>query len=99
MLLERDLRRQQRLAFVRKHPGVAADGTPTVPLDDALLDAFTQEPLPADHPYWGIPSVMITPHISGITVRELALEQIGSRIELLQESKPASGRVDHSQGY
>jgi len=42
---------------------------------------------------------MITPHISGITVRELALEQIGSRIELLQESKPASGRVDHGQGY
>nr|WP_321302307.1 glyoxylate/hydroxypyruvate reductase A [Alcaligenes faecalis] len=68
-------------------------------LSGALLDAFTQEPLPADHPYWGIPSVMITPHISGITVRELALEQIGSRIELLQEGKPASGRVNHSQGY
>jgi glyoxylate/hydroxypyruvate reductase A len=42
---------------------------------------------------------MVTPHISGITVRELALEQIGSRIELLQQGKPATGRVNHSQGY
>ncbi len=68
-------------------------------LSGALLDAFTQEPLPADHPYWGIASVMVTPHISGITVRDLALEQIGSRIVLLQQGKPASGQVDHTLGY
>ena len=30
----------------------------------AALDVFTQEPLPADHPYWELPNVLITPHNS-----------------------------------
>ena len=68
-------------------------------LAGAMLDAFTQEPLPADHPYWGNPAVMITPHISGITLREQALEQIGSRIAQLHQGQAASGLVDQSQGY
>ena len=68
-------------------------------LAGALLDAFVQEPLPADSPYWGNPAVMVTPHISGITLRDQAMEQIGSRIALLHEGKVASGRVDPGQGY
>lgn len=31
----------------------------------AALDVFAQEPLPADHPYWRMPSVLMTPHRSG----------------------------------
>jgi phosphoglycerate dehydrogenase-like enzyme len=31
----------------------------------AALDVFEQEPLPADHPLWTLPDVLITPHTAG----------------------------------
>ena len=31
----------------------------------AVLDVFTEEPLPPGHPFWALDNVVITPHISG----------------------------------
>ena len=31
----------------------------------AGLDVFEREPLPADHPLWTLPNVLITPHMAG----------------------------------
>jgi D-2-hydroxyacid dehydrogenase (NADP+) len=33
-------------------------------LGGAGLDVATQEPLPADHPLWGAPNLILTPHVS-----------------------------------
>jgi phosphoglycerate dehydrogenase-like enzyme len=38
-------------------------------LRGAVLDVFAQEPLPADSPLWDLRSVIITPHVSGVTNR------------------------------
>ncbi len=31
----------------------------------AALDVYEQEPLPVDHPLWGMPNVLLTPHMAG----------------------------------
>lgn len=36
-------------------------------LRGAGLDVFAQEPLPEGHPLWGLPNVLITPHVSAVT--------------------------------
>lgn len=33
----------------------------------AALDTFWKEPLPSDHPFWGIDNVIITPHVGGMS--------------------------------
>ncbi len=30
----------------------------------SVLDVFEQEPLPADHPFWGMDNIIISPHVS-----------------------------------
>jgi len=36
-------------------------------LRGAGLDVFVQEPLPEDHPFWGLPNVLLTPHVSAVS--------------------------------
>jgi phosphoglycerate dehydrogenase-like enzyme len=50
----------------------------------AALDVTDPEPLPADHPLWGVPGVLITPHVGGASTAfmpraaRLLQEQLGA---------------------
>ncbi len=35
----------------------------------AVLDVFEEEPLPAEHPFWSMKQVILTPHVAGTTQR------------------------------
>jgi phosphoglycerate dehydrogenase-like enzyme len=38
-------------------------------LRGAGLDVFATEPLPSESPFWKLPNVLVTPHVSGVTGR------------------------------
>ena len=65
----------------------------------ATLDVVAKEPLPADHPFWRMPRVTITPHISALTLREPAVGQIARKIEALARGETIGGIVDRLRGY
>ncbi|PMS20034.1 glyoxylate/hydroxypyruvate reductase A [Trinickia dabaoshanensis] len=65
----------------------------------ATLDVFAQEPLSAEHPFWRMPRVTITPHISALTLREPAVRQIARKIEALARGEAIGGIVDLHRGY
>ncbi len=68
-------------------------------LAGATLDVFREEPLPADHPFWSHPQIVMTPHISARTLRDASLAQIAGKIEQLERGLPIEGIVDRRCGY
>lgn len=68
-------------------------------LAGAMLDVFSREPLPADHPFWRHPRVLITPHIAGQAIAELMVEQVVDNIRRIERGDPPLGLVDPARGY
>lgn len=68
-------------------------------LAGATLDVFSEEPLPAGHPFWQETRISMTPHISALTLREDSARQIAGKVEALQQGLPVTGVVDRLKGY
>lgn len=64
----------------------------------ALLDVFAVEPLPAEHPFWRHPRVMMTPHVAADTLAGEAVAQIAASL-CSAEGAPLPGRLDRQRGY
>jgi glyoxylate/hydroxypyruvate reductase A len=65
----------------------------------AALDVFEPEPLPADHPFWGHPRVLVWPHAASITIPESAAPQVVENIHRAREGRPLINLVDFAAGY
>ncbi|OKI89564.1 2-hydroxyacid dehydrogenase [Micromonospora sp. CB01531] len=61
----------------------------------AALDVTDPEPLPADHPLWELPNVLLTPHVAG-SVRGLlprAYRLVGEQVRRFVAGEPLVNRV------
>ncbi len=65
----------------------------------ATLDVMAQEPLPAGHWMWSHSKVSLTPHISGMTLRDETVAQAVRVVQALQAGAPPPGQVDRTRGY
>ncbi|WP_342634675.1 2-hydroxyacid dehydrogenase [Borborobacter arsenicus] len=65
----------------------------------ATLDVFWTEPLPADHPFWQMDNVLITPHLASITVPETAARDVAENIRRVHEGKEPLHLVNPRRGY
>ncbi len=68
-------------------------------IGEATLDVFTVEPLPSDHPFWGMENVLITPHLASITVPEAAARDAAESIRRVRAGSAPLHRIDPRRGY
>jgi phosphoglycerate dehydrogenase-like enzyme len=70
-------------------------------LAGAALDVFPEEPLPAGSPFWKLPNVLITPHISGISpnYNERAVNLFVENLNRFLVGLPLYNRYDPVKGY
>ena len=68
-------------------------------LSGAWLDVFDEEPLPADHPFWTHPQIVITPHLAGLTVASSAATQVINNLRLVRTGKSPQNLVNPEIGY
>jgi phosphoglycerate dehydrogenase-like enzyme len=70
-------------------------------LRGAALDVFDVEPLPPDHPLWGLPGVIVSPHIGGDTVgwESLFTGAFAANLARYRAGQPLVDVVDKRLGY
>ncbi|MBE7376778.1 2-hydroxyacid dehydrogenase [Pseudomonas lopnurensis] len=65
----------------------------------AVLDVFRSEPLPADHPFWHHPKVMLLPHVAAATDLRSAARIVAQNLQALRDDRPLAHRVQRTRGY
>jgi phosphoglycerate dehydrogenase-like enzyme len=68
-------------------------------LSGAVLDVFDVEPLPKDSPLWDDRRVMISPHISGLTTPEGAIDGFLECLGEIEDGRIPARVVDRDREY
>lgn len=68
-------------------------------LSGAVLDVFREEPLPAEHPFWRHPRIIVTPHIAAETHPPTAAPIIRDAIRRFEAGEPVPNLIDPARGY
>jgi glyoxylate/hydroxypyruvate reductase len=65
----------------------------------AVLDVFSQEPLPSEHPFWVHPNIHVTPHISAVTTANEGVACFLETLKKIEANMPLDNKVDVNKGY
>ena len=65
----------------------------------AILDVTDPEPLPADHPLWTHPRVIVTPHVASQSQPESSAAAVLENVKRHRRGEPLVGLIDRSRGY
>ena len=65
----------------------------------AMIDVTDPEPLPASHPFWSHPKVILTPHVASVTQPTTAARAVIENIRRNRAGLDPIGLVDRSRGY
>ncbi|MGG5253608.1 D-2-hydroxyacid dehydrogenase [Neobacillus sp. SM06] len=68
-------------------------------LKAAVLDVFEKEPLKKDHPFYSLPSIYLTPHLSGPSTVDGVSQFFLDNLERFLNGEPLYGMVDRNLGY
>jgi glyoxylate/hydroxypyruvate reductase len=67
----------------------------------AVLDVFTTEPLPVEHPFWSTPGIVVLPHVGGLHPDRdgLVAELWVDNLRRFLHDRPLLQVVDRARGY
>jgi D-3-phosphoglycerate dehydrogenase len=75
-------------------------------LGAALLDTTDPEPLPDDHPLWGLDNVLVTPHVANPNDGDPwdshlpeVIEHLAGNVRAFAAGRPLAGALDPDAGY
>ncbi|MBT7581389.1 MAG: glyoxylate/hydroxypyruvate reductase A [Kordiimonadaceae bacterium] len=68
-------------------------------LSGAMLDVFSVEPMPEDHPFWHHPKIHVTPHISSPTDKARLAKSILDNYNRMKRGEPLLNQVDPKKSY
>jgi len=68
-------------------------------LQAAILDVFETEPLPHNHPFYSMPNVYLTSHLSGPSTIEGVCRFFSENLQRFKDGLPLHGLVDRKLGY
>ena len=65
----------------------------------AMLDVFSTEPLPSDHPFWSHDRVTVWPHVSAPTDRDTASAIVAAAVARWRRTGKHPPAVERERGY
>lgn len=65
----------------------------------AILDVFSEEPLPEKNQLWDHPNVRITPHVSAVTTPNEGVDCFIETLKNIEENNPLHNKVDVKRGF
>jgi len=68
-------------------------------ISHAILDVFSEEPLPAAHPFWSHARITVLPHIAALTDVKTAAKIAAENIKAFRAGKMPGPLVDRAKGY